>query len=384
MKKIISVLLSAVFLLTSLSIFASAEVIENDAVLQFNSDGKFKILHICDIQDTPYVKPQILEYIEKTCDAENPDLIVLGGDNLGGNCGKAATDTIAKWQVKRAINSFMSIFEEYKIPTAVTFGNHDGEKQISDEVQMEIYRSYDCCVAIDEGEDIYGCGTYNIPIMSSNGNSIAYNIWCFDSNAYLDDGYDYVHDDQVDWYIKKSDELKSANGGSPVPSLAFQHIVVPEIYEAMEYGTYIEGMVNENPSPSKHPSKQFNAMVNQGDVKAMFFGHDHVNTYTYAYKGINLTNTPAGGFGVYGDSNRGIRVIELDEKDTSTYKTRLINYLESYVTTETELCRWKMNASDSIYNDTTKALNGIRYIYKSLEEGKSIFSLLYEVLCTFM
>ncbi|MBQ4603611.1 MAG: metallophosphoesterase, partial [Clostridia bacterium] len=139
MKKFIATVLSLIVILTSLSLFASAEVIENDAVLQFNADGKFKILHICDIQDTPYVKPQILEYIAKTCDAENPDLIVLGGDNLGSNCGKAATDLIAKWQVKRAINSIMSIFEERKIPTALVFGNHDGEKQIVDEVQMEIY-----------------------------------------------------------------------------------------------------------------------------------------------------------------------------------------------------------------------------------------------------
>ena len=384
MKRIIALLLSTVLLLVSSPLFASAEVIENDAVLQFNADGKFKILHICDIQDTPYVKPQILEYIAKTCDAENPDLIVLGGDNLGSNCGKAATDLIAKWQVKRAINSIMSIFEERKIPTALVFGNHDGEKQIVDEVQMEIYTSYDCCVAVDEGEDIYGCGTYNVPIMSSDSKKVAYNIWCFDSNAYLDEGYDYVHDDQVDWYVKKSNELKAENNGVPVPSLAFQHIVVPEIYEAMEHGTYIEGYVNENPSPSHHPSKQFNTMVSQGDVKGMFFGHDHVNTYTYAYKGINLVNTPAGGFGVYGDSNRGIRVIELDEKDTSTYKTRLINYLDTYVTTETELCRWKMNASDSIYNDFTKALNGIRYFYKALEEGKSLAYLLYEIICTIM
>ena len=383
MKRIIATFLSLIVILTSLSLFASAEVIENDAVLQFNADGKFKILHICDIQDTPYTTPQTLDYIARVCDSENPDLIVLGGDNLGSNCGKAATDLIAKWQVKRAINHFMSIFEEREIPTAVVFGNHDGEKQIVDEVQMEMYMSYDCCVAVDEGPDLYGCGTYNIPIMSSDGKNIAYNIWCFDSNDYYEEGYDKVYDDQVEWYVKKSNELKKANNGKIVPSMAFQHIVVPEIYEALEHGTHIDGEVNENPSPTKLTSKQFNAMVKQGDVKAMFFAHDHVNTYTYLYKGIKLVNTPTAGFGSYGDDNRGIRVIELDEKDTSTYTTRLINYKDTFVTTDTELCRWKMNASE--YDDNfIKALNGIRYFYKSLEEGKNIIDLLYEIICTFM
>jgi len=382
MKRILAVFLSLIVMLSSLSIFASAEVIENDAKLQFGSDGKFKILHICDIQDTPYTTPQTLDYIARTCDAENPDLVVLGGDNLGSNCGKAATDAIAKWQVKRAINAIMSIFEERNIPTALVFGNHDGEKQIVDEVQMELYTSYDCCVAIDEGADLYGCGTYNIPIMSSDGKKTAYNIWCFDSNAYDGDGYDKVYDDQVDWYVKKSNELKKANGGKAVPSMVFQHIVVPEIYEALEHGTLLDGEVNENPSPTHLTSKQFNTMVKQGDVRAMFFAHDHINTYTYAYKGINLVNTPTAGFGSYGDDNRGIRVIELDEKDTSDYKTRLVNYLESYVTTDAELCRWKMNSSE--YDDFVRALNGIRYFYKSIEEGKNIFGLLYEIICTFM
>ena len=382
MKRILAVFLSLIVMLTSLSIFASAEVIENDAKLQFKPDGKFKILHICDIQDTPYTTPQTLDYIARTCDTENPDLIVLGGDNLGSNCGKAATDAIAKWQVKRAINAIMSIFEERNIPTALVFGNHDGEKQIVDEVQMELYTSYDCCVAIDEGADLYGCGTYNIPIMSSDGKKTAYNIWCFDSNAYDGDGYDKVYDDQVDWYVKKSNELKKSNGGKAVPSMVFQHIVVPEIYEALEHGTLLDGEVNENPSPTHLTSKQFNTMVKQGDVRAMFFAHDHINTYTYAYKGINLVNTPTAGFGSYGDDNRGIRVIELDEKDTSDYKTRLVNYLESYVTTDAELCRWKMNSSE--YDDFVRALNGIRYFYKSIEEGKNIFGLLYEIICTFM
>ncbi len=80
--------------------FAYAEVIENDVTLKFNADGKFKILHICDIQDTNYCAPQTLDYIARPCDAEESDLVVLGGDENRGirviELGEKDTSTLIK------------------------------------------------------------------------------------------------------------------------------------------------------------------------------------------------------------------------------------------------------------------------------------------------
>ena len=387
MKRIISIILATVLILSSISIFASAEVIENDATLKFNSDGIFKILHIADIQDTPAVAPITLDYIAKTCDAEQPDLIVLGGDNAAGAAGQGSTEEKALRNMAKTLGSFMSIFEEKNIPTAVVFGNHDDSPRhnITKEMQMEIFNSYDCCIAIDEGEDIYGCGNYNIPVMSSDGKKTAYNLWFFDSNSHCpipdcDCGeYDWVHDDQVDWYVKKSNELKKANGGKVVPSMAFQHIAVSEIFEIREKGTLISGGINEGSCPSLHSSKQVSSMMKQGDVQAVFFGHDHNNTFQISYKGMDFVNTPTAGFSSYGDEHRGIRVIELDENDTSTYKTRLVNYYKTYCTSASEICRYKMNGKE--YNDFIRALNGIRYFYLALSEGKSFFSICKEIHC---
>ncbi len=383
MKKITSIILSAIIILSSLSILSSAEVVENNTTLRFNSDGKFKILHICDIQDSPYVASITLDYIARTCDAENPDLVVLGGDNVAGNYIKGDSYEKADKNMQKSIGAFMSIFEERNIPTALVFGNHDGENIISDERQMEIYNTYDCCVAVDEGEDIYGCGNYNIPIMSSDGKSMAYNLWFFDSNAFCEipdcecGKYDYVRDDQIAWYVNKSNELKKANNGKPVPSMLFQHIVVPEIFEICKNGTLISGGINEDPHPTLHSSNQLSAIMKQGDIKAMFFGHDHYNTYSIKYQGIDFVATPTAGFRSYGDVNRGIRVIELDENDTSTYKTRIVNYLKTYCTDDTQLCRFKMYSSE--YDKFIRVLNGIRYFYLALSEGKSFLSLCYEI-----
>ena len=384
MKKIVSLILATVLLLTSFSVLASAKIVENDAKLQFNSDGKFKILHICDIQDTWFVATQALEYIAKTCDAEQPDLVVLGGDNIHGYAGDGITQFTAELKVKIAIDHYMSIFEERNIPTAIVFGNHDGEEMVSKEAQIEMYSKYDCFVGVDEGPDVYGCGNYNIPIMSSDGSKTAYNLWFFDSGSKYEDtwNYDYIRDDQVEWYVNKSNELKKANGGKVVPSMAFQHIPVPEIFDAIEEGTLVDGVVAERPSPTPYESKQFDAIVNQGDVKAMFFAHDHINTYTINYKNINLVCTPGSGFCSYGDDNRGARVIEIDEKDTSTYSSRLVNFKKNFVTDEIELCRWKMNSTE--YDDFVRALNGIRYFYKSVAQGKNVFGLIFEILSTFI
>lgn len=57
----------------------------------------------------------------------------------------------------------------------------------------------------------------------------------------------------------------------------------------------------------------------QGDVKGVFCGHDHINTYCGNYYGILLGYAGNTGFGTYGlsgpDRNRlrGARVFNLDE-----------------------------------------------------------------------
>ena len=71
-------------------------------------------------------------------------------------------------------------------------------------------------------------------------------------------------------------------------------------------------------------------MLEQGDVVAMFFGHDHKNSFVVNHKGIDLSTTPGVGFSSYGDINRGVRVIDLDTKDLSTYKTEVIRWVDFY------------------------------------------------------
>jgi len=369
MKKSFSIILA--FVLVFGMLLPASAATETEAKLQFNDDGEFRIMQISDIQDGPLLLDITRDYIEEMVVYAKPDLVVLTGDNISAGSSTVGIRAIDLLLVKAAIGRYMSIFEEYEVPVAVVFGNHDAEEIVSKEEQMEIYMSYDCCVAVDDGEELYGCGTYNVPIYSKDdSNKVAYNLWMIDSNMYDEErgGYDYVHQDQIDWYVNKSNELKAQNGGKAVPSMMFQHIVVNEIYDVIsevpatekDNYEYVEeyneetgehkyyainpdnlrtGEINEMPCPGTYDSEQFEAVVAQGDVVAMYFGHDHKNSYEVEYQGVDLINTPGVGFSSYGDYNRGVRVIDIKE-GTRDYETEVIRYQEYYAEDKAALERF--------------------------------------------
>lgn len=52
--------------------------------MRFNSDGKFKIMQITDIQEIPKVSPDTLKLINAALESEKPDLAVFTGDQIKG------------------------------------------------------------------------------------------------------------------------------------------------------------------------------------------------------------------------------------------------------------------------------------------------------------
>lgn len=368
MKKFVSILLCAIFAFAML-VPAYAET---DTKLQFNDDGNFRIMQISDIQDGTLLTPAAKQFLKEVIIEAEPDLVVLTGDNISAGSATIGIKAIDLQLVKYGISHYMSVFEELGVPVAVVFGNHDAEEIVSKEDHMAFYTEYDCCVAVDEGDALYGCGTYNLPIYSSKDDSkVAYNLFMIDSNMYDDvnGGYDYVHEDQIKWYVETANALKEQNGGKAVPSMMFQHIIVKEIYDVIEEISaeetatreYVEsdgkyysfkaenyklGELNEMPCPPTYNGGQFDAIVNQGDVVAMFFGHDHKNTFEVSYKGVDLVNSPTSGFGSYGDHGRGVRIIDINE-NTTDYETSIITYLDFYADNDSMLAQYDLYANES-------------------------------------
>ena len=346
-KRLISFLL-AVVIMAGISVTGFAADAGAEKVLQFGTDGKFKIMHVTDTHLEYQNVEASVWLIARACDKEQPDLVVITGDNVQ-NYDDAS-------QTKEIIDKLMSVFEERSIPTAVTFGNHDSEVgAMSREDLMAYYNTYSCSVSVDDGEALSGCGTYNLPIMSSDGSKVKFNVWVFDSNDYDEEGrYAYVKADQVEWYKAMSDELTAANGGEKVYSFAFQHIIVPEVYEALkktdrkrlfsyshmynrdEYYMFDPngvnyGTLNEIPCCGYHNDGQFDAMVEKGDVLAMFSGHDHTNAFGVKYKGIDIVNSLSTRYnGDTFSTQYGYRILEVDEADTSKYTSRVEHWYDMF------------------------------------------------------
>lgn len=329
-----------------------------DAKLQFHN-GKFKILVLADVQDTNTPQKETTALVNAAIDRAQPDFIVLLGDNTAG-----WWKGVDKAQTEAAIDAVAKPIDERGIPFALVFGNHDHEglcdeangmtEEEAKEFILARFRTYKNCLAV-EGEELTGVGNYNLPILNSAGDKAVFNLWFMDSNPYAPEeeggGYGYVHEDQTAWYQRTSDALKAENGGEPLPSLLFQHIIVPEAYEmfnTVKFGTkgavrgnssfhdkwftvnpeYVyEGELNEGPCSPNTNHGQFESWLAQGDIIGAFFGHDHVNDFAGVYKGIHLVACPAATFYSYGN-HRGVRTITLDEADLTKFDSELLSFDE--------------------------------------------------------
>ena len=353
---VLSLLLTAALLLPSF-----AEVLPTPAEaarLHFNEDGKFRILILADVQDGKQVSSITRAFIEETVKMTQPDLIVMTGDNIYGSWTKNPEGG------EQGLRDLMSFLQEmydagYGAPVAATFGNHDDQSNdYAKEDQMKVMSEYACNLSIDEDlwvdgehytEPLEHCGTYNVPIYASSGDALKFNLWIFDSGSYAADGnkgYDHVREKQLEWYKATSDKLGNVN------SIVFQHIIMPEIYDNYKktefdplggtynyHGTYYtlpdtakEGSVlGEASACSEDNGGEYDALKSQGGVIACVSGHDHVNRFIIPnadpdFK-MDWINCPTCGVASYGMTDtRGIRVIDLDESDTTTYETQFYTY----------------------------------------------------------
>lgn len=323
-------------------------------IMKFNENKKFKIMQITDIQEIPNVSPDTVKLLNAAISQEKPDLVVLTGDQIKGY---GTSYKIKGKNVFDAVNDTLELLlkpiVDAGIPYAVTFGNHDRQVGISNAEQFEkIYKKIGNCIG-EQANGIVGGGTYNIPIMSSDGKRVVNNIYLFDSGTDAKGGgYEPFDKNIIGWYQTTRDELKKENGDY-VPSIVFQHIPMCEYYNVLkrvkstakgairafrthknEY--YVLGdscksgdIFLEPPSIPNENTGEFDALNEQGDVMAVFVGHDHKNSFVGRYKNIDLGFTQSSGFNAYGNSKkRGVRIVMLDENKPNTYTTYTRTYDE--------------------------------------------------------
>ncbi|WP_035445337.1 metallophosphoesterase family protein [Bacillus sp. UNC41MFS5] len=341
-----------------LSNTAHAEKLDHNVTLQFKPGGKFKIVQFNDTQDDERIDRRTIQLMEKVLDSEKPDFVVLNGDNISGGC-----DT--PMEMKQAINNVAQPMEKRGIKWAVTFGNHDEDSSpksgLNEEDMLKIYMSYKYNMNQPGPKGVTGTGNMNLIIKNSRGNKAAFNLWLLDSGRYAPPtiagqdfkGYpawDWLRFNQVSWYYETSKRIEK-QWGYKVPSLVFIHIPLWE-HRYMWYASVDErtdanhtlavtkhnivGERNEEECPGPVNSGLFSAMLERGDVKGVFCGHDHVNNYMGNYYGILLGYSSSTGFGAYGlpgserNRLRGARVFNLDENTEGTLTETHMVFAKDY------------------------------------------------------
>jgi hypothetical protein len=276
--------------------------------LKFNDSGKFRIVQFTDVH---YIhgdarSDAAIDCINRVLDEEKPDFVIFTGDVIYGKPAEAGY---------RAV---LDLVERRNVPFAVTFGNHDDEQGLSREELLKIIQTYSCSLT-STAEGISGVTNFILPVRSSCGNRDERVLYVLDSHSYsrIDGvgGYDYIKFDQIEWYRENSRLFREANGGEPVPSLAFFHIALPEYnYAASDETAVMFGIRKEKACASKLNSGLFTAMKEMGDVEGVFVGHDHDDDYAVMWHGIMLAyGRYTGGDTVYNNLPNGARVIELTE-----------------------------------------------------------------------
>lgn len=351
-RRVLSVIL-AVLMLFGIFGFTSFAKGEKNG-LKFDENGNFRIMHISDTHYTDFPFEESIAFIEKVLDDYNPDLVIFGGDNI-----KGWFDTSMQLGVKAAIDKLVAPVAERNIPFSFVYGNHDGEAYLCPKsMQTGFYGAYENCIIPDGYSSITGTGCGNITVKDSSGEKDIFNIWLFDSGTKTKINGSTVIEgvpaSQIKIYTDKSNKLKNANGGSPLPAIAFQHFGIEKVtslFDESENGykcagksyvlksgitdTVCEGVTGiENTRQALHLNKsceipdsdngEYDAFVRQGDIFGLFFGHTHTNDFCgITEDNIILGATPsAGGFNIssrYEDENgvkteaRGVRVIDINE-----------------------------------------------------------------------
>lgn len=350
MKKIFSIALALVMLM-SVTAYAGAD---ESKALKFSEDGTFKILQLTDTQDDQNPAADMLNLVRLAIEESDPDLIVFTGDLVEdsriGDIGiddesfregvvvekNGEVDHEATLKnLTTAADAVLEIFQESGVPFVIAQGNNDHKCDVSNEEWLEIYQKYSNCLLTDMSNDEGGALDCYLEIKDSAGNT-AFNIWVMDT---MRGG---VAQDQIDWYKSASSALTEKNGGTPVPSILFQHIQVRDIgnlfVECSPFDNGAKGTtngfyrLNDNVAHGHNvftyfpcePSEQFKAWKEQGDVIGAFFGHQHFEGFSGIVDGIELGFTY--GSEIAKPGPYGYRLITLHEDDVKNYDNELYTY----------------------------------------------------------
>lgn len=310
---------------------------------------------VCLWSDSAYQQLQdLLNKIKQDAPGKRIDLVVLSGDIVTQMPGYAGPPSKGKkmpenlswsedfqqlkniWTGKGYNKGLAHLFVKNNIPWTFTMGNHDLERHYTKKNNEEYFQFLstlpNSLVAESKNSKnkvLKTSGNYFIPIYNNNAEK--------ENGLYFINSWDNglasipkTHGKSITtWFEEESSKNK-------VPSFMFMHI--PNMWEDNKpvyhaVGSELVGIPSNSwtyqndVSPGKGDSGLYNAIVNSGNVLAVFCGHDHFNSFGgYSTKGILIcygVKTLNNWWGGYGN---GARLITI-EQGKDVIKTSKFYYM---------------------------------------------------------
>lgn len=203
-----------------------------------------------------------------------PDMIIVGGDTV-----------LTAWN-DICTRQFCDFMEQFAIPWAPIFGNHDYEGRADKAKLAEIYEESEYCLFQSGPAGMDGMGNYIINL-TRNG-EVVYSLFLFDDGQFrvtdgqITDGG--IGKNQIDWYRWAVNGIRETSG-KEVPNMAFMHVPVPE-YKALT-SDFEMGLRMEDPCTAAVNDGFFDVFKANGGTH-MFAGHDHLNNFVAEYEGVKM------------------------------------------------------------------------------------------------
>ena len=285
----------------------------------FTTDRKFKVMHLTDIHIgggfmSKGVDEKALNAVAAMVTKEKPDLVIATGD-----IAFPVPYTAGTFNNQSGAKAFAILLECLGVYWVVSFGNHDDEaySYFDRDAMGRFYEDedYKYCLFQAGPKDVDGSGNHVIEIKNTKG-IITQALILIDSQAYIKNNiiesikgtYDNIHQNQVDWYEAEILRMNAENEkldkkSAPVKSLAFFHIPLVEMldgwnefsgnnYKDTDDFRFIDGVMGEGGKLvycGLGEDNLFEKMLELDSTKAMFNGHDHLNSTTFEYKGIQFS-----------------------------------------------------------------------------------------------
>ncbi|KAN0000743.1 hypothetical protein ACTFIZ_001182 [Dictyostelium cf. discoideum] len=295
----------------------------NKPILRFKKDKTFKIVQFTDLHygTSSQKDDDTVEMQENVLEIEKPDFVMFSGDMISGYLPIFSLDLSVYdyyW------GKFTAPLIKRNIPWAITMGNHDAQGPLVSSDLVVKDQQFQLSLSQLGPNGIHGASNYYLNVFSSDYNEttsenplserdkyISSLIYIFDSDTKQCNKLDWgcIHEDQVDWFknVSKSNNRKN--------SVSFIHVPPIEVIDLWNHHDEVYGSFDEKSCCFNNKKSRFvKALLENKDVKGLYFGHDHKNDFHGDYHGMDMGYGRKSGAGSYSSEKPlGARVIELTE-----------------------------------------------------------------------